>query len=194
MDKKEPDNDINQEKGVVESYAKKQVDSLMSKMQEKNKQENKKTKFYYSFLTIVLLFCLIQVGFGVILNISKTISYRGKISKMEKIKNISEANNIDLKQNITRFSSSTSLEGIARNNLKMAGEDEVLILINDPKEQQRLQDEQRRMQEEQEKIRENNIKKHKTKHFIPHLKIRKEIQNIEKPKIEELDNKTVKDE
>lgn len=89
-----------------------------------------KTGFYYSFLTIVLLFCLIQIGFGAILNISKTISYRGKISVLTKIRDHAEAQNQELKQDIKLFSSTQSLEGIARNNLKMAGEDEVLILIN----------------------------------------------------------------
>ncbi len=99
-----------------------------------NKEENtvskSKTGFYYSFLTIVLLFCLIQIGFGAILNISKTISYRGKISVLTKIRDHAEAQNHDLKEDIKLFSSRQSLEGIARNNLKMAGEDEVLILIN----------------------------------------------------------------
>lgn len=93
---------------------------------------DKKTGFYYSFLTLVLLFCLIQVGFGVILNISKTISYRAKILTLEKIKNAAITRNDDLKQEIKMFSSMSSLEGIARNNLKMASEDEVLILINNP--------------------------------------------------------------
>lgn len=92
--------------------------------------KSNKTGFYYSFLTIVLLFCLIQIGFGVILNISKTISYRGKISVLTRIRDNAEAQNHDLKQNIKLFSSTSSLEGIARNNLKMAGKDEVLILIN----------------------------------------------------------------
>lgn len=95
----------------------------------KNKNKNK-TGFYYSFLTLVLLFCLIQIGFGAILNISKTISYRAKISTLTKIRDAAEAQNQDLKQDIKLFSSMSSLEGIARNNLKMAGEDEVLILIN----------------------------------------------------------------
>ncbi len=89
-----------------------------------------KTGFYYSFLTIVLLFCLIQIGFGAILNISKTISYRAKISTLSKIRDNAENQNQELKQDIKLFSSTSSLEGIARNNLKMAGEDEVLILIN----------------------------------------------------------------
>lgn len=93
------------------------------------KQKNK-TVFYYSFLTLVLLFCLIQIGFGAILNISKTISYRAKISTLTKIRDSAENQNQELKQDIKLFSSTQSLEGIARNNLKMAGEDEVLVLIN----------------------------------------------------------------
>lgn len=160
MDKKDFENNKT-ESGVVESYAKRQVESLMSKMQEKSKQEGKKNRFYYSFLTIILLFCLVEIGFGVILNISKTISYRAKIATLEKIKARAEAYNIDLRQNITRFSSSQNLEGIARNNLKMAGEDEVLIIINDPKEQEKIEAEQLRLQNEQKKIREQNDKKNK---------------------------------
>ena len=102
-------------------------------IQENIKQKSSsKTGFYYSFLTIVLLFCLIQIGFGVILNISKTISYRAKIATMTKIRDAAEARNQDLKQNIKYFSSMSNLEGIARNNLKMAGEDEVLVIINQP--------------------------------------------------------------
>ncbi len=89
-----------------------------------------KTGFYYSFLTLVLLFCLIQIGFGAILNISKTISYKAKISTLSKIRDSAENRNQELKEDIKLFSSMSSLEGIARNNLKMAGEDEILILIN----------------------------------------------------------------
>ena len=100
--------------------------------EELRQKLDKRKGFYYSFLTLVLLFCLIQVGFGVILNISKTIAYRAKIVTMEKIKSVATDYNDDLKQEIKLFSSMSSLEGIARNNLKMAGEDEVLILINNP--------------------------------------------------------------
>ena len=98
--------------------------------QNSNVKKNHKTGFYDSFLTLVLLFCLIQIGFGAILNISKTISYRAKISTLSKIRDNAENQNQELKEDIKLFSSTSSLEGIARNNLKMAGEDEVLILIN----------------------------------------------------------------
>ncbi len=101
-------------------------------IQEEITEKKSKTGFYYSFLTVVLLFCLIQIGFGAILNISKTVAYRTKIATLTKIRDSAEARNQDLKQDIKSFSSMSSLEGIARNNLKMAGEDEVLILINQP--------------------------------------------------------------
>lgn len=39
-----------------------------------------------------------------------------------------------LKHEINEFSQTASLEAIARNNLKMAGENEVLIIINDNKQ------------------------------------------------------------
>lgn len=134
-DNKEKLNSNDNKAGLVESLAKQQVDSLVAKMETKAKREKKKTKFYYSFLTLLLLFCLVQVGFSVILNISKVISYRSKIATLEKIKNRAETRNKDLKQDINRFSTSSSLEGIARNNLKMAGEGEVLILINNPQDE-----------------------------------------------------------
>ena len=119
--------------------------NVRSSVKSKNK-----TGFYYSFLTLVLLFCLIQIGFGAILNISKTISYRAKISTLTKIRDAAENQNQELKQDIKMFSSMSSLEGIARNNLKMAGEDEVLILINNNQPQ--------------------NIKKKKSKHKKNHKK------------------------
>lgn len=104
----------------------------MSKNKTQTSIKKNKTGFYYSFLTIVLIFCLIQIGFGAILNISKTISYRAKISTLTKIRDSAQAQNEDLKQNIKLFSSTSTLEGIARNNLKMAEEDEVLVLIGKP--------------------------------------------------------------
>lgn len=99
-----------------------------------NRKSKVKKGIYYSFLTLVLLFCLVQVGFGAILNISKTISYKTKINTLEKVRDDAESRNRDLKDDIKQFSTATSLEGIARNNLKMAGEDEVLVIINEPKD------------------------------------------------------------
>lgn len=111
------------------------VNNAVHQKKNGNKKNKVKKGFYYSFLTIVLLFCLVQVAFGVILNISKTISYKAKINTLEKVRDEAEARNLDLKDDIKQFSTAGSLEGIARNNLKMAGEDEVLVIINnEPKE------------------------------------------------------------
>ena len=105
------------------------VNPLRREQKPLNKDKVKKG-FYYSFLTVVLLFCVVQVGFGAILNISKTISYKSKINTLEKVRDEAEMRNQDLKLNIKQFSSTDSLEEIARNNLKMAGENEVLVIIN----------------------------------------------------------------
>ena len=97
---------------------------------KKSRKELRKTGFYYSFLTIVLLFCLIQVGFSAILNISKLVAYKAKIITLKKTLTDAEEHNKNLKEEIKMFSTTQNLEGIARNTLKMAGEDEVLIIIN----------------------------------------------------------------
>ena len=81
-------------------------------------------------MTVILLFCVVQVGFGAILNISKTLSYKAKINTLEKVRDEAELRNKGLKEDIKQFSDANSLEEIARNNLKMAGEDEVLFIIN----------------------------------------------------------------
>lgn len=113
------------------------LDSVRKKAKEKSEQHKKKSNFYYSFLTIVLLICLVQIGFSAILNISKTISYQRKVVQIKQLRDEAEKKNKKLKQEIRDFSSVKSLEAIARNNLKMAGEDEVLILINDNKEEEK---------------------------------------------------------
>lgn len=107
------------------------LDSVRKKAKEKSIKNKAKSNVYYSFLTIVLLIFLVQIGFSAILNISKTISYQTKIVQIKKIRDDAEKKNKKLKLEIKDFSKTQSLEAIARNNLKMAGEDEVLILIND---------------------------------------------------------------
>lgn len=96
----------------------------------KQKPGNRKMGFAYSFFTIVLIFCLIQIGYGAILNVGKIISYKGKMITLENLLRQAQDRNQDLKNEKKVVTSDNSLEGIARNNLKMAGEDEVLVIIN----------------------------------------------------------------
>jgi len=90
--------------------------------------------FYYSFLTIILLLCLVQITISAVLNVSKIVSYKAKIIQITKTRDSALALNDQLKDNIKNFSNVSGMEAIARNNLKMSGEDEVLVIINTPKE------------------------------------------------------------
>lgn len=121
-------------KRVKNPEAVQEVETLMSKTRIKNKQRKTKIRVYYSLLTILLLVCLVDIGFSAILNISKTISYQTKINTIKKTKNQAKERNETLKEEIKNFSSASSLESIARNNLKMAGQNEVLVIINTAQE------------------------------------------------------------
>ncbi|MGN0018400.1 MAG: septum formation initiator family protein [Candidatus Gastranaerophilaceae bacterium] len=112
------------------------IEEARKRAKKKNGKIKSKSNVYYSFLTIVLLICLVQLTYSALLNITKTVSYHNKIIQIRKIRDDAEKKNKKLKQEIKEFSTTASLEAIARNNLKMAGEDEVLILINDNDEEQ----------------------------------------------------------
>ena len=90
--------------------------------------------FYYSFLTVILLLCLVQITISVVLNISKIVSYKAKIIQITNTRNAAQALNMQLKDSINNFSNVAGLEAIARNNLKMSSEDEVMVIINEPQE------------------------------------------------------------
>ena len=119
---------------------------IKNKKQSKrnNKAETKKSKtsssgggFYYSFLTVILLLCLVQITISAVLNISKIVSYQAKIMQITKTRDAALSLNEQLKDSIKNFSNVAGLEAIARNNLKMSGEDEVLVIINTQKEEEK---------------------------------------------------------
>ena len=60
----------------------------------------------------------------------KNCILQAKIVQITKTRNAAKALNEQLQDNIKNFSNVTGLEAIARNNLKMSGEDEVLVIIN----------------------------------------------------------------
>ena len=106
----------------------------MVRLRRKSIEYDKKTvikKKYYSFLTIVLLGCILILLYSTILNISKIIAYQGKIKDLKKIQAETADKNLSLKKQLNDLDS-RSYEAIARNNLKMSGEDEVLIIIHEP--------------------------------------------------------------
>lgn len=107
-----------------------------AKIKQNASKSSNTNGFYYSFLTIILLLCLIQITISAVLNVSKVISYKAKIVQITKTRDSALALNEQLKDNINNFSNVNGLEAIARNNLKMSSEDEVLVIINTPKEEE----------------------------------------------------------
>lgn len=137
---------------------KKVVNREERKEKTKNKttaQKNSTSKgFYYSFLTIVLFLCLIQITISAVLNVSKVISYKAKIVQIRETRDAAVALNEQLKESINNFSNVTGLEAIARNNLKMSSEDEVLVIINASKETEEKEE------KEKEKTKILGFRKH----------------------------------
>ena len=109
--------------------------NLKSRVQKQQKKKIRKIRFYHSFLTIVLLLCVFQISYSALLNLAKIVVYQAKISKAEELFIEAENRNKHLKSEIKNFSSMYKVESIARNNLKMAAKDEVLIIINQPPEE-----------------------------------------------------------
>lgn len=126
---------------IVSSGSK--IASLKDRANLKTKQNKKKVRFYYSFLTIILLICLVQIGFSAILNISKAIVYQSKMLTIRQLRDGAEAKNKQLKYELSNFSKTSNLEAMARNNLKMATEDEVLVIISKEKEYKEKTDTQK---------------------------------------------------
>ena len=116
-----------------------------TKVRDTKKDSNKKKSasnsnnnngVYYSFLTVVLILCLVQITISAVLNISKIVSYKAKIVQINNTLEAAEDLNEQLKDSIKNFSKMDGMEAIARNNLKMSGEDEVLVIINTPKDEE----------------------------------------------------------
>ena len=118
-------------KKVVNKEEKKTRDKAKNVGAKSSGSKSSSGGFYYSFLTIILILCLIQISVSAVLNVSKVISYKAKIVQITKTRDSALALNEQLKDNIKNFSNVAGLEAIARNNLKMSSEDEVLVIIND---------------------------------------------------------------
>ena len=109
--------------------------NLKTRVQKQQKKKIRKVRFYHSFLTIVLLIFIFQISISVLLNLAKNVIYQAKIITAKELKTKAETRNRNLKNEIENFSSMYKVESIARNNLKMAAKDEVLIIINQNKEE-----------------------------------------------------------
>ena len=109
---------------------------LRQKAKNKQKKKNKNVRIYRSFLTFVLVLCIIQMGRSTLLNVSKIVMYQGKIKKSEELQKEAKERHEILEKSIKTHNSLEQIESIARNNLKMAAQDEVLIIINKQQEEE----------------------------------------------------------
>ena len=115
---------------------KNEFSNLKSRVQKQQRKKIRKTRFYHSFLTIVLLLCICQISYSAVLNLAKIVVYQAKIVKAQDLYNQAQKRNKNLKNDIQNFGSMQKVESIARNNLKMAAKDEVLIIINQPNKEE----------------------------------------------------------
>jgi len=93
-----------------------------------------KIRLYYLAATIVLIICLCQALRGLYLNVAKYITLNKQFSKLESLNINSKEKNYDLKQQLKNYTSSKGIEALARDNLKMVGKDEILVIIREPAE------------------------------------------------------------
>ncbi|MBQ9244802.1 septum formation initiator family protein [bacterium] len=100
-----------------------------------NSEHKGKKKIKYSLLTFVLIICIIELSVSAFNNINKNINFVSKIKGLENKRNEELDKNKQLKSDLENFNSEATLEAIARNNLKMAGKNEVLIIMNEPKQE-----------------------------------------------------------
>ncbi len=109
-------------------------DNLKQKVRNNQKKKTTRVRFYHSFLTIVLMLCVFQISYSALLNISKIVIYHGKIVKSRELLSAAQKRNKTLKKEVENFNSMEKVESIARNNLKMAAKNEVLVIINEPEQ------------------------------------------------------------
>lgn len=94
-----------------------------------NEEQNTKKTIAYSALTLVLMIFIFQAGFGLIVNILKNINVHAQLQVVKNANKKATNENKKLKYNIETCQTEKSLEAIARNNLKMAADDEILLSI-----------------------------------------------------------------
>ena len=102
------------------SYSKKQLRKLF------------KQRTYYFFLTIIISICLLQFLWGFLYNFTRYIVLNGQINTLKELNKNAVEKNKQLKTQLKVYSSYKGIEELARNNLKMVGKNEVLVLIKKP--------------------------------------------------------------
>ena len=95
---------------------------------EKIKKVGKK-RAYYLFIAFLLLICVFQAIRGAYLNTTKYIVLNQQLNKLAKLNTMALERNLELKKQIQSYTSNKGIEALARDNLKMVGQNEVLVVV-----------------------------------------------------------------
>lgn len=95
----------------------------------KNVRKVYQKRIYYLFITIILVVCLTQIFRGIFLNVAKYITLNKQLNKLERLNTAALDENNQLKDQLKNYTSSKGIEALARDNLKMVGKNEVLVVI-----------------------------------------------------------------
>jgi len=95
----------------------------------KNVRKVYQKRIYYLFVTILLLICLTQIFRGIFLNVARYVTLNKQLSKLEQLNIDAIDKNNQLKDQLKNYTSTKGIEALARDNLKMVGKNEVLVVI-----------------------------------------------------------------
>ena len=88
-----------------------------------------KERIYHIFLSFIIIVCFLQLICGTGMNITRFITLNKQIHELRELNQDATKKNIQLREQLKIYSSCRGIEELARNNLKMVGKDEILVLI-----------------------------------------------------------------
>ena len=93
---------------MIEKDSEQKVNNKAHKRRRKRKLQYN-TKFTCPLFTFILIFCLLQIGYGAVLNVGKIVSYQGKQATLEDLLKKAQLRNKDLKTQKKVITSDNSL-------------------------------------------------------------------------------------
>lgn len=88
-----------------------------------------KERVYHMILSFIMGICFLQLLCGTGINITRFITLNKQLHELRELNQDATQKNIQLKEQLKIYSSYSGIEELARNNLKMVGKDEILVLI-----------------------------------------------------------------
>lgn len=111
----------------------KQPDNISFKLIEKKVATQDKQKIKQALvhgLTLLLaLFISVQVVRGIFISVDRYLTLSVKINELQQLNKKAVFQNAVLKKNYRNFTTPEGLEGLARDNLNLVGDDEIAIII-----------------------------------------------------------------